>query len=139
MERNYDYRRKLPHRQWEDKVYFITFSTYKRAELSPASRDIVFETCLAGRGRLFDLHAIVVMPDHVHLMLTPCADTNGTISISEITQAIKSTTAHRNQQILRSKRKSLARRVIRSGYARSGECTSEDRVCAWKSRSSWAR
>ena len=74
------------------KTRFI--STYKRAELSAASRDIVLETCLAGRGRLFDLHAIVVMPDHVHLMLTPRADTNGTISIPEITQAIKSTSAH---------------------------------------------
>lgn len=96
----YNYRRKLPHRQWGDKVYFITFSSYKRAELSPASRDIVLETCLAGRGKLFDLHAIVVMPDHVHLMLTPSADMNGTISIPEITQAIKSASAHRINKYL---------------------------------------
>ena len=95
MQHKYHYRRKLPHHQWEDKTYFITFSTYKRGYLTAGSRDLILKTCLAGNGRLFELHAAVVMPDHVHIMLTPLADENGTISIPEITQAIKSTSAHR--------------------------------------------
>jgi putative transposase len=90
----YNYRRKLPHKQWEDKVYFITFSTHDREVLTPGSRDIILETCLRGNGTLFDLHAVVVMPDHIHLLLTPEADENGTVSIPEIMQAIKSTSAH---------------------------------------------
>jgi len=75
-------------------VYFITFSTHHRAVLTPGSRDIVLKTCLKGDGKLFDLHAVVVMPDHVHLLLTPEADENGTVSIPEIMQAIKGTSAH---------------------------------------------
>lgn len=94
MPRKYNYRRKLPHKQWDDKVYFITFSTHHREVLTPGSRDIVLKTCLRGNGNLFDLHALVVMPDHVHVLLTPLADENGTVSIPEIMQAIKSTSAH---------------------------------------------
>lgn len=63
--------------------------------MSPGCRELVLETCLAGNGKLFDLHAAVVVPDHVHLMLTPLADHRGTVTISEIMQAIKSTSAHR--------------------------------------------
>jgi len=40
------------------------------------------------------------MPDHVRLMLTPHADENGTISIPELTQAIKSSSAHRINKYL---------------------------------------
>jgi putative transposase len=94
VQRKYEYRRKLPHRQWEGKAYFITFSTYQRQLLTPGSRDLVLKTCLAGNGRLFELHAVVVMPDHVHLILTPLMDEKGEISIPEIMQAIKSTSAH---------------------------------------------
>src|SRR5262249_8741574 len=40
------------------------------------------------------------MPDHVHLILTPLADDNGEISLLEIMQAIKSTSAHRINKYL---------------------------------------
>lgn len=56
--------------------------------------------CLQGNGKLFELHAVVVMPDHVHLMLTPLADENGEISLSEIMQTIKSASAHRINRYL---------------------------------------
>ena len=95
MERKYAYRRRLPHYQWTDKTYFVTFATYKRFALTPGSRDIVLSTCLQGNGTTFELHALVVMPDHVHLMLTPLADSNGEISLPEILQAIKGASAHR--------------------------------------------
>ena len=100
VQRKYQYRRKLPHRQWEDKTYFITFCTRKRAVLNEGCRGLVLQTCLAGNGKLFELYAVVVMPDHVHLMLVPLADHNGTISVSEIMQAIKSTSSHRINKYL---------------------------------------
>src|SRR5258708_39024228 len=53
------------------------------------------ETCLRGDGHRFELHALVVMPDHVHLALTPRWDEHGTFNIPEIMQEIKSVSAHR--------------------------------------------
>jgi REP element-mobilizing transposase RayT len=53
------------------------------------------ETCLRGDGHRFELHALVVMPDHVHVALTPNGDGAGTFSIPEITQETKSVSAHR--------------------------------------------
>jgi REP element-mobilizing transposase RayT len=100
MHRKYAYRRKLPHYQRLDKVYFVTFSTHHREVLTPTARDIVLQTCLFGNGKLFELHAAVVMPDHVHLLLTPLTDQEGLISIPEIMQAIKGAVAHRINQYL---------------------------------------
>jgi len=89
MQRKYAYRRKLPHYQWTDKTYFITFATRNREILSHYARDFVLETCLVGNGKQYQLHAVVVMPDHVHLGLTPLADEDGPISFLEILQEIK--------------------------------------------------
>jgi putative transposase len=100
MERKYHYRRNLPHRQWIRKVFFVTFCTHKREVLTPGSRDMVLETCLVGNGKLFQLHAVVVMPDHVHLMLTPLGDEKCEIAVHEIMQAIKGTSAHRINRYL---------------------------------------
>ena len=95
MQRRYDYRRKLPHLQPDHKIFFITFSTSRRWILPAGARDIVMETCLRGDGHRFELHALVVMPDHVHVALTPRWDERGTYSIPEIMQEIKSVSAHR--------------------------------------------
>jgi putative transposase len=95
MERRYNYRRKLPHLQPDRKVFFITFNTIRRSILSNAARDIVFETCLRGDGRRYELHAVLVMPDHVHVALTPNRDANGMISLPQITHELKSISAHR--------------------------------------------
>ena len=100
ISRKYEYRRKLPHYQPDNKALFITFSSAKRWILPEAARDIVMEVCLFGNGRNFQLHGIVVMPDHVHLVLTPLTDTKGTKSLPEILQALKSTSAHRINQAL---------------------------------------
>lgn len=53
------------------------------------------DVCLHSDGKLFDLLALVVMPDHVHIALNPLTDLNGQISIAEIMQAIKSISSHR--------------------------------------------
>jgi putative transposase len=105
MQRKYEYRRKLPHYQPDFKAFFITFSTYQRWTLPESVRQIVIETCLAGNGRKFRLYAVVVMPDHVHLVLAPQYDANGAFSLSEIMHAIKGASAHRINKALERKGK----------------------------------
>jgi putative transposase len=104
MQRKYEYRRKLPHYQPDFKAFFITFfitfSTYHRWVLPEPVRQIVIDTCLAGNGRKFCLYAVVVMPDHVHMVLAPKYDDNGPVSIAEIMQAIKGASAHRINKTL---------------------------------------
>jgi putative transposase len=48
----------------------------------------------------FRLYAVVVMPDHVHLVLAPQYDANGPVSIAEIMHAIKGASAHRINKAL---------------------------------------
>lgn len=100
MERKYQYRRKLPHYQRDFKSFFITFSTYHRWILPADARSIVLQTCLQGNEKNFHLSAAVVMPDHVHLILTPFYDSDGPISLVEILQAIKGASAHRINRLL---------------------------------------
>jgi putative transposase len=100
MLRQYEYRRKMPHFQPDFKAFFITFCTYKRWVLPESARDIAMEVCLAGNDCKFRLHGVVVMPDHVHVLLTPLRAEDGPISIAEIMQAIKGASAHRINQHL---------------------------------------
>lgn len=100
VERKYEYRRKLPHYQPDFMSFFITFSTHERWILPEDARSLVLQTCLQGNGKNFRLHAGVVMPDHVHLILTPFYDADGPISLMEILQAIKGASAHRINRLL---------------------------------------
>ena len=95
MLRKYEYRRRLPHYQPDFKIFFITFCTYRRWELPARARQIVLDVCLRGDGKRFELLALVVMPDHVHVALNPLADMDGQVSLPKILQAIKSTSSHR--------------------------------------------
>ena len=91
------YRRDLPHLQRGNKPHFITFITKHRAHLPPAARDIVLQCCRHDHNVRYHLHAAVVMPDHVHLILTPIVDPQRmlVVPLPEIMKAIKSTAAHR--------------------------------------------
>ena len=95
----YRYRRRLPHLQKADADLFVTFCTAGPLILSSAARDLVLEHCLRehvsnvarpplqrARGRpspancrkpRTNLLAAVVMPDHVHLLLSPLRDGEG--------------------------------------------------------------
>ena len=95
MQRKYEYRRTLPHYQKDGRALFITFTTWRRWILPDAARDLALEACIHADGRKCALHAAVVMPDHVHLVLTALADSDGPFSIPEIMHAIKSESAHR--------------------------------------------
>ncbi len=106
----YRYRRRLPHLQKADAALFVTFCTGGRMIPPERARDLVFDHCLreaeilamAGEGARprrdarIRLHAAVVMPDHVHLLLTPLRDRVGwPFPLVDILQCLKSTTAHR--------------------------------------------
>lgn len=81
------------------------------------ARDLVLEHCLregggaggSGEGALatsatpvrIRLYAVVVMPDHVHLLLTPRRDPEGwPYPLVDILQCMKSATAHRINKLL---------------------------------------
>ncbi|HEX3354689.1 MAG TPA: transposase [Terriglobales bacterium] len=101
MLRRYNYRgRYLPHIQKDNRALFITFATHRRWRLPDAARDLALEACLHTHSRKCTLQAAVIMPDHVHLILTPLADEEGSFSIPQIMHAIKSESAHRINQAL---------------------------------------
>lgn len=58
-------------------TYFVTFSTWQRRRLFVVeSYARLFLKTLYGyrRQRRFELHAFVLMPEHVHLLLTPASN-----------------------------------------------------------------
>ena len=63
------YRRHLPHFQSDFKTYFVTFVTQKRMVLPERARDIVLRHLV--QCSMYWLHVAVVMPDHVHVLVTP--------------------------------------------------------------------
>jgi REP element-mobilizing transposase RayT len=119
----YRYRRRLPHLQKADADLFVTFCTGGPLVLSSAARDLVLEHCLREGGILpfagreskaagggaratlatprIHLHAVVIMPDHVHLLLTPLREGSGwPFPLVGILQCLKSATAHRINKFL---------------------------------------
>jgi REP element-mobilizing transposase RayT len=90
----YEYRRRLPHLQKAGRALFITFRKLSKDPFSGAARDLVLGHCLHDDGKRFVLHAAVVMPEHVHLLLTPLADAQGwPIELCNIMKLIKGTSA----------------------------------------------
>ena len=90
----YSYRRMLPHYQKAGSPIFITFRKLLRDELNPEARSLILGCCVGGHGRKFQLHAAVVMPDHVHLILTPLIDATGwPLSLPGILKSLKGASA----------------------------------------------
>jgi hypothetical protein len=84
------YRRNLPHLQTDFKPHFITFVTKFRWALPDWARDIALSRCHDHR-RQYELYVAVVMPDHVHMILTPLTDQRGrqTFSLIDIMRGIR--------------------------------------------------
>ncbi len=88
------YRRRLPHWEAGGRTYFVTFRI-KSGELSPTERTLVLEACRHWDEDRLLLHAVVVMPDHVHLLVTPLMKSSGEWwALSELMHGIKSFSAH---------------------------------------------
>lgn len=82
-------RRHLPHIERPEAVYFVTFRV-KAGELAPAERDLVLSACRFWHGKKMTLHCATVMPDHVHLLLTPYEPSSEQwVPLGEIIKSIK--------------------------------------------------
>jgi REP element-mobilizing transposase RayT len=102
LQGKYEYRRRLPHYQKDDRALFVTFCCGCLDPLPESVRDIVLRHCLHDQGTKAEIHAVVVMPDHVHLLLTPLRDSEGNLySLVEILQGIKGSSAHSLNRALR--------------------------------------
>ena len=94
FDRQYSYERRLPHYQKHGVLVFITFRKLGRTTFSAAARDAILQHCLRDNGKKYELHAAVVMPDHVHLMLTPLPDEKGwPFSLPHILKTLKGVSA----------------------------------------------
>ena len=60
------------------------------------ARSIVMETCMRANQWTVELNAVVVMPDHVHMVFVPKIDMQKleVFSLARITEAIKGASAH---------------------------------------------
>jgi putative transposase len=94
-------KRNLPHWEIGGSTYFITFRT-KRVDLSRKARLIILNACLHFSGQRYYLWSAVVMPDHVHLLLTPKEKDNGQCySLSTILHSIKSFTSQEINKLVK--------------------------------------
>jgi REP element-mobilizing transposase RayT len=97
----YQYRRRLPHYQKSDWPLFVSFRKGTKDPLPDDCRDLVLQCCLRGDNYRFHLHAAVIMPEHVHLLLTPLRDTNGEMfCLSDILKGIKGASARSVNKLL---------------------------------------
>ncbi len=99
--RTYEYHRNLPHYQKDDRAHYVTFVTHERWVLPPEVRGIVLKACHHFDRDRLTLHAAVVMPDHVHLILEFLKDDLGEdFTFAETVGAIKGFTAHEINRVL---------------------------------------
>jgi len=91
--------RMLPHWEYDGSIYFITFNTWQRLQLSSPAQQVVLDVCLFFNTQRYELSALVVMPDHVHMLIQPLLKTEEEYwSLSSIMHSIKSYSA---KQILK--------------------------------------
>ncbi|MGA9390443.1 MAG: transposase [Candidatus Sulfotelmatobacter sp.] len=103
LDRKYEYRRNLPHYQRAGRAIFITFCKANRIPFFPEARNAILHHCLHDHGKRYDLHAAVVMPDHVHLLLTPLRDEKGwPYSLPTILKLLKGASARSVNKLLNS-------------------------------------
>lgn len=96
------YRRNLPHLQRDLKPHFITFVTKSRWVLPDWARDITLSSCCHDHRKKYELYVAVVMPDHVHMILTPLIDEKREeiVSLIDIMRGIKGWSARAINQRL---------------------------------------
>ena len=97
----YDYRRRLPHYQKAGRAIFVTFRKLNREQFAASARDAILRHCLHDDGKRYILHAATVMPDHVHLLLTPICDQEGwPYALPTILKLIKGVSARSVNKLL---------------------------------------
>ena len=88
------HRRNLPHWELGGSTYFVTFRLAS-GNLSDNEKQIVLDSCRYWHGKKTHVHLVTVMPDHIHMLITPQKiDDDNWYSLSELLQGIKSYSAH---------------------------------------------
>ena len=91
------HRRNLPHWELGGATYFITFRLTRDASDSPLTveeRGHIQRAILSMDGALWQVHMLTIMPDHVHILATPCEQATGKSQpLSDILKRIKGRTA----------------------------------------------
>jgi alanyl-tRNA synthetase/REP element-mobilizing transposase RayT len=64
-------KRNLPHFEKPWAIYHVIINTIAPRQLSPAARDVVFDSILHWRESRYRLVAASVMPDHAHFIIQP--------------------------------------------------------------------
>jgi REP element-mobilizing transposase RayT len=90
-------KRCLPHWELAGSVYFVTFNTWEKLELTHEAREIVLNCCLffdnsQQKNQVrYHTFALVIMPDHVHWLIQPLPKSETEYwSLSSILHSIKS-------------------------------------------------
>ena len=97
------YRRNLPHIEEPGATYFVSFSTQNESILNEDARSLVFDHCLFENAKTVQMHAFVVMPDHVHLLFTPLQmrkENEECHSLAKIMNGIKGASVHSVNELL---------------------------------------
>jgi putative transposase len=87
-------RRHLPHWTAPSAIYFITFRTL-RTTLSDGEIEIVLDHIKSGQQKYYKLIAAVIMPDHVHALLSP----NVGYDLNRIMKGVKGVSARKINKI----------------------------------------
>jgi RecG-like helicase/REP element-mobilizing transposase RayT len=93
-------RRRLPHFEQPWAIYGVTIGTKSRRCLSPDARTIALDALLHFHNKRYELFAVCVMPDHVHVLIQLWPKENddaGNVTfwpLSELLHSIKSFSAH---------------------------------------------
>ncbi len=96
------FQRRLPHWELDGAVYFITFNTWEKLELSPEAREIVFNSCLFFDKNRYQIFVFVVMTNHVHLLIQPLLKSENEFwSLSSIMKSIKGYSAKQIPQVIK--------------------------------------
>ena len=91
----------LPHYQKAGRTLFVSFCRLNQVAFTPDARDAILHHCLHDNAKRYDLHAAVVMPDHVHVLLTPLRDEKDwPYSLPAILKLIKGTSARSVNKLL---------------------------------------
>jgi REP element-mobilizing transposase RayT len=78
----------------DDRPLFVSFRVRTPFELCSEARTLALQHCLHDNGKTIRIHAVVIMPDHAHLLFTAIRDAKGwTFALPEILRAIKGSSA----------------------------------------------
>jgi len=85
-------------------TYFVTFRLRQISHrLSIPERKVVFDIVVAGHKNRYDLHAAVVMEDHVHVLLQAAVSLTRTFPLPKIMHRIKGFSALQVNKLRRRK------------------------------------